>query len=259
MGHETSIEQRITEAGNRWPHLQFKRKTRQEAGSACPFCSLADRDGFLIFTNGGYWCRKCSATGWIDENDPRPPTQQELLEARVRELERRQREQERRLTALEEMARCQDHLRYHQALTDQALDYWYSEGMTQTTIDEYTLGYCTQCPTYRESPSYTIPVTGYGGELINIRHRLVNPNGTGKYRPHRAGLGSALFNASVLRDPLPRVIVTEGEKKAIIAQQSGFDTVGICGQRNFKTEWLGWFAPVQSIYIALDPDAKESA
>ncbi|MFH1634948.1 MAG: hypothetical protein ABIG63_13215, partial [Chloroflexota bacterium] len=41
--------------------------------------------------------------------------------------------------------------------------------------------------------------------------------------------------------------------------QSGFDAVGICGQRNFKMEWLGWFSNVPAIFVALDPDAAESA
>ena len=156
------------------------------------------------------------------------------------------------------MARCKDHIRYHEALTEQAREYWWDEGITDESIEKYLLGWCPRCPTYPDSPSYTIPVT-HGGTLQNIRHRLQHPNGGGKYRPHRSGLGNSLFNSDLLNEPRASIIITEGEKKAIVATQSGFDAVGICGHRSFKREWLDWFNGIQVVYIALDPDATESA
>jgi len=258
MGEVTSIEQRIIEAGIRWPHLEFKRKTHQEASAPCPFCFLANRDGFLIFANGGYWCRKCNTAGWINENDPHPPTQQELLEVRIRELERQTKEHETRLAALEEMARCTDHIAYHDALTDQYREYWFGEGIFDGAIEKFLLGFCSQCPTYPLSPSYTIPIINEG-KLENIRHRLVAPDGAGKYRPHRAGLGASLFNADSLETKPSSVIVCEGEKKTIVLDQAGFDAVGICGQRTFKRQWLAQFTGISTVYVTLDPDAMESA
>ena len=72
MGERRSIEQRIAEASRRWPWLEFKRKGADEASAPCPLCRQAVRDGFLIFSNGGYFCRKCNASGWLDEDDPKP-------------------------------------------------------------------------------------------------------------------------------------------------------------------------------------------
>lgn len=253
-------------------NINLKQVGRSEWRSlnGCPFCgdgAKGDKsDRFRIFLNGSprYWCRQCNETGFVDalERDTRTPEEKRLLkiEAEQRRLSHQVAEQARRLTALEQMARCTDHLRYHQSLTDETLDYWFSEGMAQETIDTYLLGYCSSCPTWRDSASYTIPVIGYDGELVNIRHRLLSLDANGgKYRPHRAGLGLSLFNALVLKQGLSRVIVTEGEKKVLVAQQSGFDAVGICGQHNFKREWMAWFDSIPQVFVALDPNATESA
>lgn len=259
MGQEQHIETRMMEAQQRWGII-LKRKNAKEACGPCPFCSLADEDGFLVWTNGGYFCRQCSAKGWLDENDPRtkPLTPEQKVELRLRRLERQQREQEQRLNRLEQMHQCQDHLRYHANLTGQLREYWWDEGIYDAAIDKYLLGYCDRCPTFQESSSYTIPIIN-GGQLENIRHRLALPNGKGKYRPHMAGLGISLFNADALETARERIVIVEGEKKAIVLDQAGFAAVGITGKRAFKREWLERFGHVAEVVVALDPDATESA
>lgn len=257
MGQMESIEYRMQQAQTRWG-IVLKRKSGKEACGPCPFCSLADTDGFIVWQNGGFWCRQCGTKGWIDDRDARPPSPQEILERRVARLESQQREQERRLSRLEQMARCTDHLRYHEGLTEEAREYWWGEGITDESIDKYLLGWCPRCPTCPESPSYTIPITRRG-VLQNIRHRLQRPNGGGKYRPHCGGLGNQLYNADLLDESRNSIVVTEGEKKAIVSTQSGFDAVGICGKHSFRREWLDWFNGIEIVYIALDPDAMESA
>jgi DNA primase len=253
-----TIEHHIIEASIRWPGLEFKKKTGDEASAPCPFCNQGI-DRFLIFADGGYWCRQCNAKGWIDEEENhQKPSRQEMLERRIAQIERRQKEHERRINNLEIMHRSQDHVRYHQALTDDTLEYWLSEGIEPNTVDRYLLGYCESCPTFRQSASYTIPVINRS-RLENIRHRLVSPNGTGKYRPHMKNLGNPLFNVDLLDDAKERILIVEGEKKSIVLAQAGFPNVGITGKRSFKKEWLPWFDHVQEIVVCLDPDATESA
>lgn len=255
-----TIDGRITEASLRWPGLTFKKKGNNEASAPCPFCNQGE-DRFLVFVDGGYWCRQCNAKGWLDDDTPKQqPTREQILERRIAEIERKQREHERRITNLEIMHKSQDHIRYHRNLeaTPSLMDYWLGEGITTQSIKSYNLGYCPSCPTYRDSPSYTIPFVNRGC-LENIRHRLVYPNGSGKYRPHIAGLGSSLFNVDLLDNAKERVLIVEGEKKSIVLAQAGFANVGISGKRTFKQEWLRWFDNVQEIMIALDPDATESA
>lgn len=256
MGEELSIEHRMMQAQQRWGVI-LKRKNTREAAGPCPLCRQADTDGFLVWADGGFFCRKCGSKGWVDDDEAKPLSQTELLALRVAKLERQQREHEERLSLLEQMARCKDHLKYHEGLTDQAREYWWGEGITDESIERYLLGWCPKCPMCPDSPSYTIPIVRHD-KLENIRHRLQKPHG-GKYRPHRVGLGNSLFNADLLDQERASIIVTEGEKKSIVATQSGFDAVGITGKRSFKREWLEWFDGIQVVYIALDPDATESA
>lgn len=251
--------------------ISLKRASRDEyySLSGCPFCGDSGKgdksNRFRIFLDGSprYWCRRCSEQGFLDtleKQDSLTPEEKRLrqIEGEQRRQVRKQAEMEYRLTALEQMHKCQDHVAYHQALDARALEYWWTEGMTNETIDKYMLGYCASCPAYRESPSYTIPIVNRG-KLENIRHRLIAPNGTGKYRPHCAGLGLSLFNVDLLDQANKRILIVEGEKKSLIAAQGGFLNVGITGKKSFKSEWLDWFAHVGQVYVVLDPDATASA
>lgn len=253
--------------------LQFKQIGRYEWRSlgGCPFCGDGGKgersDRFRIFTGGGtsgqprYWCRVCDAKGsllHLDKGYKLTPEEAQANE--VRQIKRQLEEHERRLTALEQMARCQDHLRYHQALDDKAMEYWLNEGISEASISKYVLGYCNHCPTdYDHRASYTIPVIN-GGRLENIRHRLIGGDQGDKYRPHMAGLGGVqLFNADLLLKHRDRILVVEGEKKAIVMTQSGFPSVAILGKNTFKTEWEGLFNNADKVIVALDPDAQEQA
>ena len=247
--------------------LVFQRVTRDEYVSlaGCPFCGDGGKrirsDRFHVFTDGSprYWCRMCGARGFIDSLDVGAgPTPEQMVEARLHRLEQRQRENESRLARLEVMAHCSDHLRYHDALTELAREYWHNQGISDAAIDRYLLGFCPRCPTDRQGrPSYTIPIINRG-RLENIKHRLVDAS-SDKYRPHTTGLGLSLFNADTLDGKPPRVIVVEGEKKTIVLDQNGFPAVGIAGKRSSRREWLPLFERIRRVYIALDPGAAESA
>lgn len=259
MGEIRPIEQVISIAEQRWPHLQFDRKNSHEASSACPFCGKATEDGFLIFEDMGYFCRQCSTTGWVDDDKSRKLSEKELMDLRIRRLERKQKEQEERLKRLEEMHQCTDHLLYHRNLTSKHREYWYKEGIFDEAIDSFQLGYTSKCPTAPHSPSYTIPVYDINNQLCNIRHRLVDES-EGKYRPHLPNLPQQLFNAPVLTTPRDRITLLEGEKKCVCLSQHGFLSVGIMGKSfSWQDQWFEWFRPHREIVIALDPDAKENA
>ena len=74
-----------------------------------------------------------------------------------------------------------------------------------------------------------------------------------------AGLGSQLFNSHYTTTAKGKILVCEGEKKSLVVAQYGWPNVGIMGQRSFKREWLDWLDPFNTVYVALDPDAQESA
>ena len=243
-------------AEQQW-HIQLRKTTGEEYVGPCPFCRDG-KDRFHVWAErGNYWCRMCDAKGWVSEND-REFTTEELHELRIRALERKQKETDRRLTALERMARCQDHIAYHAQLDGDDRAYWKSQGMWDETIDRRLLGICYDCPTAPHHASYTIPVINRG-KLVNIRHRLVEaPNGD-KYRPHMAGLGNTLFNADNLYAGHESIIVVEGEKKSIVLDQWGFPSVGIMGKAGFPPHWAQRFTHLQRVLVALDPDATDEA
>ena len=262
MGTPLPIEQRITEAETRWPGLQFRRKTAHEASSACPFCHQATEDGFLVFDTGAYWCRKCDAKGFIDENDTTPPDPVKILAARLAAVERKQQEHERRLTALERMAKCTDHLTYHEQLNSDMRDFWYEKGIDDKLIDQYQLGICWHCKTDQpdERMSLTIPVT-FKNTLRNIRHRLIGGDQRDKYRPHLPLLGNTLFGADdVYSDDTSSILVIEGEiKRIIVKDKLGGNVVGTMGKGGFQRAWASRFDRFSEVLIALDPDATDKA
>lgn len=263
MGAPIDIESRIAEAETRWPQLQFTRTGSGEAHSACPFCNDGV-DRFAIFSNGGYWCRRCNETGWLDEHEQLSATEKRLraLEYTQRALVHKQQEHERRISALEQMqAQMEVAERYWANLHVRvdALEYWCNQGMTLETIDRYRLGYCPRCPTDAGGrDSYTIPVIS-NGKLWNIRHRLLRATDGDKYRPHMAGLPHVLFNGDYLRSAEGRIVITEGEKKSIIGAQAGIPNVGIMGKSGFAKEWASKFDKFNSIIVMLDPDALNQA
>ena len=250
-------------------HVRFKRVSSNEYRSldGCPKCGDGGKgsrsDRFRLFLEGSslVWCRRCGFTAFIDNLDgAKKPTQEQIMEIRMRQIERRQEEQERQLSALQYMAQCTDHKTYHDAMQETHREYWYSEGIYDEAIERHNLGYCYRCPTDHDGrASYTIPVF-YGGVLQNIRHRLVGAQDGDKYRPHRAGLGAMLFNADSIergRD----VIIWEGEKKTVVMAQhlGAFAHVGTMGKRTWKVAWSQWFLPCRSVIVAFDPDADASA
>jgi hypothetical protein len=245
----TSIQEAIQLAESRWPGVEWRIKTQEEACGPCPICHEATEDGFLIFASGYYFCRPGKHDGWLDDDKPRVLTPEQITlrrhEAEIKRLARQQAEHERRLSALERLNKSQIHKRYHDNL-------W--------AIQDYKLGYCPRCPTDKERrPSYTIPLPNQEQTaLLGLRHRLSHAENGDKYRPEMAGLGTCLAFPHHLVGA-DRGIIVEGSIKALVLGQNGLPAVGILGKRGrFRVDWLDLF-PDGPIYIALDPDATESA
>jgi len=236
----------------------------------CPWCKDGgdggDGDRFRLFTSGRsgprVWCRQCNGRVFLDTLDEHKKlSSEEIEELNAIIKARREEEKDKERRALEEIMGIQDHIVYHNNLVahPEAIDYWHSEGINDYTISRHCLGWCPVCPTAPYSPSYTIPVT-YKNKLYNIRHRLAMPNGSGKYRPHMAGLPVMLFNADDLDQESDFGLLLEGEKKSmVVSQETGFPNVGIMGMASFSAGWVDKFENWKWVYVALDPDAKERA
>lgn len=252
-----NLQEALSLALKEWRFLEFKEKNNHEASSACPFC----RDGvdrFLVFDDGGFWCRQCGTSGFLG-NKHKPLTDQELTDLRLRRLERDNEKLKKRLSALEVMMSCTDHLDYHSQLDDDEIVHWEMQGISAESARAYKLGICYRCPTdypqYR--PSRTIPVfDSKWKSLLNIRHRLVDAKGD-RYRPHMPGLGTQLFNSRFVLSE-KKVLLVEGAKKSIVCSDRVMPTVATMGT-SFNLGWLAHFKSVREFYIGYDPDAYEKA
>lgn len=236
------------------PH--YKQKTKKEYSAACPFCQ-AGEDRFLFWPDkGNYFCRKCGAKGFIENSDRLTFTQEQYESWKRAEVERERKEQEEIASNIERLSRSDKAEYYHRQMLQR--DYWYSQGLSDETINRFKLGYAPACPTFPDSPSWTIPIY-YKGKLYNIRHRLANPKDSGKYRPEFAGLPATIFNADALSSGDWMTVLVEGEVKAMVLTQHGLNAVGIPGANSFKDKWVKLFQPIGTVYIALDPGAEIQA
>jgi len=252
------IEEAMVLAERRWG-IVFKRQGHNEASGACPFC----RDGidrFRIWVDGGWWCRQCEKQGWLDDDKRQTLTLAEKNALAIRALERKQAEHERRLSAIERMLHCTDHIAYHKLLDNSDRQWWHEQGIHDPQIDEYKLGICYNCPTAPRHVSYTIPVyDSTWTKLLNIRHRLADATTGDRYRPHMAGLpGKLLFNARWTQQH-EEIVLVEGAKKSIVVSAQAMPAVGIFGAAGFDMRWLPHFSNVKRLYVALDPDVPDKA
>src|SRR3972149_1296762 len=124
---------------------------------------------------------------------------------------------------------------YDLLINELALNYWYREVGPEAdrAIDHFGLGFCAD---YKGlGPSVTIPIS-YSDKVYVIKHRLLAPPKE-KYITEPSGRGAMLLN---LDEALisPRVIITEGEKKAIRLWLEGYVAVSPTnGAGGFQDNW----------------------
>lgn len=195
--------------------------------------------------------------------------QQAIKEERLAE------EEQKRTKALARVGQMTGKVSHYHSQVAGGLDYWHSQGLRDSTIRAYKLGYCPNFPIWAKdeagqshiaeyTPSVVIPYFHYG-ELVSIRHRLIS-RPKDKYRPEFAGLPNQLFNVDVL-DNLDdfsllesgEVALVEGEVKAMYLGQLPIPAVGMPGQEAWQEDWLKLFAGASMVYVILDPDAERRA
>lgn len=246
-----------------------------ELSSSCPNC------GGIIHQGGEYpdrfrvwlksratgnmlgWCRVCGFT-WAPKRagsiDP---------QARQRWIEERKEYEAERKSACEKamslLNQEQAWINYHNYLTDELKNYYRVRGISDYWIDYKMLGYnpnkyigSTDGDYY--TPTMTIPVFQPGSEtVLTIRHRLLNPKNPGdKYRPEFSGLPAALYSANHDEMLSGKVLLVEGEFKALTSyitlDNPQVNVVGLPGKSPDVT-MLDSMEQCDPVIICLDPDA----
>jgi DNA primase len=150
------------------------------------------------------------------------------------------------------------HLAFYQALDEGSRGWWHDQGVGDEGIAHFYLGVHDHEVFGR---CYTIPIME-AGRLVNLRMRLANPlHGVkDKYRPWAKGYGTQLFNADILTPQVHDVVITAGEKKAMVCWQHGIPAISPTGGcDNWKPEWTERLRYCSTVFIAFDPTESRAA
>jgi hypothetical protein len=272
------------------------RKAGHELRSACPLHHGGNRDAFAVYTDehgkqkwrcfsgpcgGGDiydFVQAWQNTDFVGayqylggETNPDPgeiARAAEIREQRARVAkEEKEREHNR---ALQDLQTARLWEAYHHNLNERTRELWRGRGVIDSYQDYWCLGYNPEFVINWEggrhcTPTLTIPIQSTPGEVINIRHRLLNPpTPNDKYRPDRPGLQSAPFIAyTQLGFETDPILVVEGEIKSMITFQTIYrdgvttQVIGIPGKTQFRS--LVDRLQGHDCYICFDPDADEQA
>lgn len=265
----------------KWGNLRFiQHQSGGEWSAECPKCldhghyGNDKPDRFRMFAADGQhgergWCRRCGHFEWADDPSGSGPSPEAIAAAEAERTRLAKQEIERQQSKIEAIEQAAYWKAWHQKMTDEQRAMWHRQGIGDSLIDAYRLGYVTHHTYYHNgqewrSPAMTIPHYGDDWHLTNIQYRLTEPvNGAGKYR-QTAGLPAAMFRVEpdvALEGP---VIVFEGAKKSMVVyQHMGVKPLGFRLQmvgvpsKTPSGDMLEELADCEPIYLALDPDAYE--
>jgi hypothetical protein len=259
--------------------------------SICPIHGGHDKSGFAIYKKDGrelWQCFSGSCGGgdairfvevWQDKSFKDaceflggglmedPITMERLARERhAKAVQEREEAQAKEEARRREMQAEQKHLFYHESMTDYYVQQWLNRGLNESWQGFYSVGACTDFIINDgwHTPTLTIPIYSVGYEVLNIKHRLLNPqNPKDKYRPEKSGLG-----------PFPPLIafpdkgydgtitwVIEGEIKAMvtgsITPDSDWQYIGVPG----RTQYKGLVDKLQgkNVVVVPDPGAEKDA
>lgn len=253
-------------------------KTSKTLVWRCPMHN-DDTPSFHVYDNGFYcygcgvhgdildfwqWATKKGLAGVLADHNI-SLTAEEVLQRKVdaaqRDIEAAQRKLDEVQSALIELRSGGLREKYHANLDEydgmgrvlwenRGVPVWYQEKVFLGYDNDHNWGDV-------HSASLTIPVYETGYNLINIRHRLIDPpEGFGKYRPERHGLPQSLFVADPDKPLEGTCLVCEGEIKSMVAYVTDPDmqVVGIPGKTPGR-ELLGKLENFSEVNLCLDPDA----
>ena len=228
-------------------------------------CGSGDAIDFLRAWRGFTFYKACEFLGADTQSDP--IEMKRLADERhakaLIELADKQRRVE---AARRELQVASKHLLYHSGMKQWARDMWTGRGLDEGMQDFFTLGACEDFTinTDYHTPTLTIPILSETRELLNIKHRLVNPQKPkDKYRPEMHGLGTfpPLLAIPEMGYDGGLVIVVEGEIKAMVTwcrlSEPDIQVIGVGGKGLFCR--LAENLQGKNIVIIPDPlDVKEA-
>lgn len=90
------------------------------------------------------------------------------------------------------------------------------------------------------------------GNAVQIRGRSLRDGGPKYLTPPRQE--ARLFNTDAVWNN-DRVVLTEGEFDAMVAEQMGYNAVGCAGAKSWQDNWDSYFDGMKRVYVVFDNDA----
>lgn len=257
----------------------------------CPLHGGDNPTGFSIFEKDGRefwkcWTRDCGSGDVIDfvmvwqektfkeaceflgGGTLSDPVEMEKLarERHAAAVLEREAAQQREDARRKELQAEQKHLAYHQSMNDFFINQWVQRGIDESWQGFFSVGACEDFVINDgwHTPTLTIPIYGIDYQVLNIKHRLLNPqNPKDKYRPEKSGLGAFPpfiafpdkgFDGSV-------TFVIEGEIKAMVTAtvtpDSEWQFIGVPGRSQYKP--LIKKLTGKNVVVIPDPGAEKDA
>jgi hypothetical protein len=191
---------------------------------------------------GNYWCRQCGIKGFVSDapTERKYPTLMEIVGQKV-------------TTKTPEFEKWRQ---YHQNLMD-SIDgqmYW-MEALGPNYVEAINLFKLGWAEHPSLGTSAVIPVQ-YGGKIVLVKHRMLHKR-QAKYRTEPSGLDAMLFGLD-MAIAYDKVIITEGEKKAMRLWMEGYPAVSPTNGANGFYSYPQWrlFFRGKKVVVIFDPDAE---
>lgn len=232
-------------------------------------CGAGDAITFVQKWQNMDFRQACAFLGGDIASDPvamEQSARERLERAKVEHEESRQRMEARRA----ELQVAQLHLHYHETMQDWARAEWITRGLDESWQGFWTLGACDDKKIMFKgeeyhTPTITIPLVDTKYNLLNIKHRLINPPKVNdKYRPEREGLGTfpPFIAFPDVGYEAERIWIMEGEIKAMvtatISPSATWQFIGVPGQDSFEKLPMELFKNKEVIVVP-DPGAEVKA
>jgi hypothetical protein len=229
-------------------------------------CGGGDAIDFVMVWRGYDFKRACEFLGGDVQADPHE--MKRLADERVAKAKAEYEDKQRRFEAARrELQVAERHLVYHQTMGEWARKMWIGRGLDEGMQDFWTLGACEDFVINGDyhTPTLTIPIIGEESNLLNIKHRLVNPQKENdKYRPEKHGLGPfpPFLAIPQMGYDGGMIIVTEGEIKAMVTwaslSEGDIQVIGVPGRSQFKSI-AGHLGKQKNVVVIPDPGAEKEA
>lgn len=201
-----------------------------------------------------------------------PPSPVERREMAIERAERAERELEAKIEeAKEALALLREERRwmqYHNQMDEKSQQYWRKRGVPEFWQKNWALGWNHKMGISTPqgmwtTPTATIPIFDQGGDVLNIKHRLIHPpESAGKYRYELSGQGAPLYLTDPDAELTGHVVIVEGEIKAMVTyialDDPGTPVVGLPGATPPK-DALQPVLDASRVTLVMDPGADEQA